>query len=60
MHRYTVPFVLCSLCRKPLNLRFDLSCDENGKAVHTDCYIKRVRGTPLIVDSLLHRTQLAA
>jgi hypothetical protein len=36
------PFIICAICSKPLNLRIDLSCDENGKAVHTDCYLKSI------------------
>jgi hypothetical protein len=30
------------LCSKPVNLQSDLSSDENGKALHQACYIKRI------------------
>jgi hypothetical protein len=32
----------CVICRKPLSLHIELCADENGKAVHCDCYIKRI------------------
>jgi hypothetical protein len=32
----------CALCRKPLDLQTDLCADENGKAVHEDCYVSRL------------------
>ena len=32
----------CKLCAKPVDLTVDLSADENGKAVHEDCYVKHV------------------
>jgi hypothetical protein len=32
----------CAICRKPLNVQINLCADENGKAVHGDCYIKRI------------------
>jgi hypothetical protein len=33
----------CTICSKPVDLTVDLSADENGKAVHTDCYVKRLK-----------------
>jgi hypothetical protein len=30
----------CMLCSKPVNLTSDLSTDENGQAVHEECYAK--------------------
>jgi hypothetical protein len=30
---------------KPVDLRVDLSADENGKAVHTDCYVTRLKSS---------------
>jgi hypothetical protein len=27
----------CAICSEPLDLRVDLSADENGKAVHEEC-----------------------
>jgi len=40
----TRPFreISCALCRKPVDLLIDLSADENGKAVHEECYVKRL------------------
>jgi len=32
----------CVLCGKPVDLGCDLFADENGQAVHEDCYIKRI------------------
>jgi hypothetical protein len=31
----------CANCKKPVNLRADLWSDEDGKAVHSDCYVQR-------------------
>jgi hypothetical protein len=33
--------VPCKICGKPIDLRAD-PADENGKAVHEDCYLKRI------------------
>ena len=40
----TRPFreISCALCRKPVALLIDLSADENGKAAHEECYVKRL------------------
>ena len=35
----------CILCSNPVNLVSDLSADENGKAVHEECYVKRITGS---------------
>lgn len=32
----------CVLCRQPVNLSADLTADENGKAVHEECYAKQI------------------
>lgn len=32
----------CTVCNRPLDLRADLGADENGKAVHEDCYFHRI------------------
>jgi hypothetical protein len=37
-----LPEIPCALCRKPVDLLIDLSADENGKAVHEECYVKRL------------------
>lgn len=31
----------CTVCRKPVDLTVDLNADENGKAVHEECYVKQ-------------------
>ena len=36
--------ILCVLCIKPVDLCFDLRTDENGKAVHAECYV--IRNSP--------------
>jgi hypothetical protein len=36
------PEIPCVICSKPVNLSVDLSADEHGKAVHTECYVKRI------------------
>jgi hypothetical protein len=30
------------LCSKLVNLQSDLSADENGMAIHEECYVKRI------------------
>jgi hypothetical protein len=36
------PEIPCLICSKPVDLSVDLSADENGKAVHTECYVKQI------------------
>jgi hypothetical protein len=36
------PAIPCVLCSNPVNLISDLYADENGKAVHEECYVKRI------------------
>jgi hypothetical protein len=36
--------ILCPLCQKKVILQEDSSVDENGKAVHTECYAKQILG----------------
>src|ERR1700691_1369752 len=45
------PEVPCLICSKPVDLSADLSADENGKAVHTECYVKRIT-TPEVASSI--------
>jgi hypothetical protein len=45
MGGHPVPEISCTLCSKPVDPRVDLSADENGKAVHEDCYVKRITTT---------------
>ena len=42
MDSYPLPEIPCALCSKPVDLLIDLSADENGKAVHEECYVKRL------------------
>jgi hypothetical protein len=42
MDSYPLPEIPCALCSKPVELLIDLSADENGKAVHEECYVKRL------------------
>ena len=36
------PQISCALCSKPVDLLVDLTADESGKAVHEECYVKRL------------------
>ena len=36
------PEIRCALCSKPVDLGIDLCADENGKAVHEECYVQRI------------------
>jgi hypothetical protein len=36
----------CALCSTPVDLQLDLHADENGKAVHEDCYVKHLTNSP--------------
>jgi hypothetical protein len=38
----SLPPISCMLCSKPVNLQTDFQADENGKAVHEDCYVKHI------------------
>jgi hypothetical protein len=39
------PEIFCVLCSNAVNLQTDLSTDENGRAVHEECYVKRIEDT---------------
>jgi hypothetical protein len=39
------PAIPCALCSNPVNLISDLYADENGKAVHEECCVKRIAGS---------------
>jgi len=39
------PKIPCILCRKPVDLGIDLCADENGKAVHEECYVQRIKSS---------------
>jgi len=34
--------LLCRICHEPVSLKSDTVTDENGKAVHEDCYVKEI------------------
>jgi hypothetical protein len=36
------PAIMCAICRKSVKLELDLNADETGKAVHKDCYVRRL------------------
>jgi hypothetical protein len=42
MGGHPFPEIPCTICNKAVNLNADLSADENGKAVHEDCYVKHI------------------
>ena len=42
MGGHPFPELPCTICAKPVDLQTDLTADENGKAVHEDCYVKRI------------------
>jgi hypothetical protein len=44
MNSSPFPETPCVICSKAVNLQTDLCTDENGKAVHEDCYITRITG----------------
>ena len=46
MGGHPFPDIPCQLCRKPVDLSADLSADENGKAVHHECYVKHITSSP--------------
>jgi hypothetical protein len=36
----------CRICSKPLHLETDTRTDEEGKAVHEECYVRHVTTQP--------------
>jgi hypothetical protein len=42
MGGHPFPEIPCTICAKPVDLQTDLAADENGKAVHEHCYLKRI------------------
>jgi hypothetical protein len=42
MGGHSFPEIACTICAKPVDLAIDLYADENGKAVHEDCYVERI------------------
>jgi hypothetical protein len=37
------PEIPCTVCSRPVDLTVDLSADETGSAIHTDCYVKQIK-----------------
>ena len=46
------PEVPCALCSKPVNLRYDLVADENGQAIHEECYVNRIKRDARLPDEV--------
>jgi hypothetical protein len=46
MRNHSFPEISCIICSEPLDLSLDLSADENGKAVHQECYVNRLVAAP--------------
>jgi hypothetical protein len=44
------PFTICNLCNKPVELE-KAKTDENGQAVHEECYLRKVRSRTELPDS---------
>jgi hypothetical protein len=42
MGGYIFPEIPCIICNKALNLTVDLTANENGKAVHEECYVNYI------------------
>jgi len=38
----SIPEISCIICSEPMDISVDLSADENGKAVHEECYVSRL------------------
>jgi hypothetical protein len=45
MGGHPFPVLHCAICAEAVDLTVDLSADENGQAVHEDCYVKRITGS---------------
>jgi hypothetical protein len=45
MSSHSFPEIPCILCSQPVDLQTDLCTNENGKAVHEDCYVKGIRSS---------------
>ncbi len=42
MGGHAFPEILCAICTNPVDLTVDLSTDENGRAVHENCYVRHI------------------
>jgi hypothetical protein len=45
MENRHVPQIFCIICSQPLDLAVDLNADENGHAVHQNCYLSRLKNS---------------
>jgi len=48
MGSHPFPEVPCVICKKPVDLQTDLWTDEYGKAIHADCYFRRITSARLV------------
>jgi formylmethanofuran dehydrogenase subunit E len=39
------PRIFCRICGEPVSLKADTVVDEDGKAVHEECYVKQTTAT---------------
>jgi hypothetical protein len=42
MGGHPFPETFCAICNKAVNLSVDLNANENGKAVHEECYLMHI------------------
>jgi hypothetical protein len=42
MGSHLFPEIPCKICSRPVDLSIELCADENGKAVHEDCYVEHI------------------
>ena len=42
MGGHPFPEIPCIICAKAIDLSVDLCADENGKAVHDNCYVNHI------------------
>ena len=42
------PEISCMLCSRPVNLQTDLCTDDNGQAVHENCYVNSLLAAPAV------------
>jgi hypothetical protein len=52
MGGHPFPEISCVFCSKTLDLQIDLCADENGKAIHEECYLKRLAGEQMTIVDL--------
>ena len=60
MRGYSFQAITCAICAKPLNLRADLCADENGKAVHEECYVRPLCLRRELITNTDRRTRTSA